>query len=173
VWGVEGGLTPASQPEREDTPVAHLMSPQPSVPDLPVFFNVDGVVGAVPAENRREDVLLVQFLLKIIGDSPEATSDPAAVAACKQVKPTGVIDPATVAAITASQQSAKKNNPNVVVDGRISPAKGGYSYGATWTVVRLNKSAQKRHKGNWPRIDKIPGCPDELKATVTRVLVGT
>ncbi len=153
--------------------MAHLMAPQPSAPELPVFFNVDGVVGAAPATNSREDVLLVQFLLKIIGDSPQADSDPAAVAAGKLVKMTGVIDPPTIAAITTSQQSAKKKNPGVVVDGRVSPAKGGYSYGATWTIVRLNKSAQKRHKVAWPRIDKISGCPEELKAMVVRTLIGT
>lgn len=152
--------------------MAHLMAPQPSSPDLPVFFNADGVVGAAPAQNLREDVLLVQFLLKVVGDSPQATSDPAAVAACKRVKPTGVIDPTTVAAITAYQLSAKKKDPNVVVDGRVSPAKGGYSYGALWTITLLNKSCQKRHKGNWPRIDKIPGCPEELKAMVMRTVVG-
>ena len=154
--------------------MAHLFVPQPTSPLLPVFFNVDGVVGNAPAANAREDVLLVQFLLKIIGDTPTAESDAAVTAACKQVKVTGVIDSQTIAAITADQTWNKKQSPSTVVDGRVSPAKGyGYSAGTLWSIAGLNKSCQRRHKGNWPRLDKIAGCPDELKAMVIRVLVGT
>jgi hypothetical protein len=151
--------------------LAQLMAPQPPRIDLPVFFNVDGVVGTAPATNNREDVLLVQFFLKTIGDLPNGT-DPAVVAACKLVKVTGTIDPQTIAAITAAQQSRKKQNPATVVDGRVSPAKGGYSYGAFWTIAQLNHGTRRRHKEVWPRIDKIPGCPDELKAMVTRTVAG-
>jgi hypothetical protein len=155
--------------------VAHLFVPQPTNTSLPVFFNVDGVVGAAPAANAREDVLLVQFFLKMIGDSPSGEPDAAAVTtACKKVKLTGTIDAETIAAITADQAWNKKQYPTTVVDGRVSPAKGYcYSAGTLWSIVGLNKSAQKRHKGNWPRIDKVAGCPDELKAMVKRTLIGT
>ncbi len=154
--------------------MAHLFVPQPTNPSLPVFFNVDGVVGAAPAQNLREDVLLVQFYLKLIGDSPSAVSDAAVIAACKLVKVTGTIDPQTIAAIKADQTWNKKQSPSTVVDGRVSPAKGYcYTTNSLWSIVGLNKSAQQRHKGNWPRIDKIAGCPDELKAMVVRTLVGT
>lgn len=64
--------------------MAHLLAPQPPHPELPVFFNVDGVVGAPPADNRREDVMLVQFALKMIADSPlRENMDPALVAAAR------------------------------------------------------------------------------------------
>ena len=46
--------------------MAHLLAPQQSKPTLPVFFNVDGVVGAAPAVNNREDVLLVQFAFTVM-----------------------------------------------------------------------------------------------------------
>jgi hypothetical protein len=60
----------------------------------------------------------------------------------------------------------------VVVDGRVSPAKGGYYYGALWTIVLLNKSVQSRHPEVWPRFDKLSNCPAELKEMVKRTLVG-
>lgn len=153
--------------------MAHLLAPQPPNAQLPVFFNVDGVVGAPPAQNKREDVLLVQFAFKIIGASPLAESDPDVVAAAKAVKVTGSIDAATINAIRAQQQSNTKGNPSKVVDGRVSPARGGYAYGgALWTIVRLNESLQHRNVGVWPRLDKIAGCPAELKKMVIRTVAG-
>src|SRR5262245_15761533 len=136
--------------------MAHLLAPQPPHKELPVFFNVDGVVGAPPAENKREDVLLVQFIFTVIASSPEATTEPELVAAAKAVRVTGGIDPATINAIRAMQDSFKKEFPGQVADGRVSPAKDTYSYGsAKWIIAHLNNSLQNRHVNVWPRIDKI------------------
>ncbi len=151
--------------------MAHLMAPQPSSPGLPVFFNVDGVVGAAPAQNLREDVLLVQFFFSVIA---KTVGDPVAKAVLGAVKVTGIIDPATIAAINDIQTRHKKKNPGAIVDGRMSPAKGGYSYGSGhWAITRLNDNVQNDAQDHWPRIDKIAGCPAELKAMVIRTLVGT
>jgi uncharacterized membrane protein len=151
--------------------MAHLMAPQPSAPGLPVFFNVDGVVGAAPAQNLREDVLLVQFFFSVIAKN---VTEPAAKAVLGAVKVTGVIDAPTIAAIKDIQERHKKNNPGAIVDGRMSPAKGGYNYGGGhWAITRLNDNAQDKNKDHWPRIDKIAGCPDEIKLMVVRTLVGT
>ncbi len=151
--------------------MAHLMAPQPSNPQLPTFFNVNGVVGTAPAANQREDVLLVQYYLKLVGVAGQGAPTPL-FTACNAVCVTGVIDPPTITAITLYQQQRKMKNPNVVVDGRVSPAKGGYSYGAVWTIVHMNEIVHERHQNLWPRIDKIPGCPEELKAMVMRTVVG-
>jgi hypothetical protein len=154
--------------------VAHFMSPQPAAEQLPTLFNVDGVVGAPPAANQREDVLLVQFAFKMIADAPMSGSDPALVAAAKLVQVTGNIDTNTIIAIQRFQESRKKKNPNQIVDGRVSPAKGGYSYGpAMWTIAHLNDSMQQRAMDHWPRIDKLSSCPSELKIMVKRAVVGT
>ena len=154
--------------------MAHLMAPQPSHPELPVFFNVDGVVGAAPAVNNREDVLLVQFIFNVIATSPRPTTDPVLLAAARAVRLTGTIDPATITAIRAHQTVDRRisGNPNQVVDGRVSPAKGGYSYGALWTIAELNNNLQDRHVNIWPRIDTIPGCPAELRQMVVRAVAG-
>jgi hypothetical protein len=153
--------------------MAYLFIPQPTSPGLPVFFNVDGVVGAAPAQNKSEDVYLVQFYFLILAANPGETR-PDIVAAAKNVKVTGTIDQATVTAIRTTQQCIKATEaPGTVVDGRVSPAKGGYSYGSgVWTIVYLNSMIRKRYVDIWPRIDKIGGCPGAVKDMVTRTVAG-
>ncbi len=152
--------------------MAQLVVTKPSFPDLPVYFNVDREVGASPAANLTEDVLLVQFMFKVIGDSPQPGWPPGLLPAIKAVKVTGVIDTATVNAIRTLQSL---DGPGTVADGRVSPTKGdGISYGSGfWTIAKLNNSVQRRFLDVWPRIDKIPGCPAGLKALVTRTVAGT
>lgn len=151
--------------------MAHLMVHQPTSEALPVFFNVDAVVGAAPAANLREDVLLVQFLFSVIA---KTVVDPAAKAVLGAVQVTGVVDAPTIAAIKDIQTRHKMNSPGAIVDGRVSPAKGGYSYGSGhWTITRLNDNVQNSNQDKWPRLDKLSGCPNEIKAMVVRTLVGT
>lgn len=154
--------------------MAHLTAPQVSLPTLPVFFDVDGVVGASPAQNKREDVLLVQFLLKTAGEG-FAPGDPGDEfgKAVKAVRLTGTVDDATIQAIRVQQNLAKALNAQTIVDGRVSPSQGGYSYGAHFSIVHLNNIVQDLNLDVWPRIDKIPGFPMELKQLVTRTLAGT
>ena len=106
--------------------MAHLLAPRHPDPELPVFFNVDGVVGAPPAQNLSEDVLLVQFALKVIGDSPKPGTPPGLTAAARAVRVTGNMDAATVNAIRALQTAAKQRRSATVVDGRVSPARSDY-----------------------------------------------
>src|SRR5262249_20709361 len=156
--------------------MAHLLAPQPPNRQLPVFFNGGGVVGAPPAQNKREDVLLVQFaLLLVIGNSPGQEIDLDLLAAAKALRPTGNADPATITAIRAFQVPRQRQSPNVVVDGRVSPARCAYfpGNGAGWTIALLNRPVQRRFDSIWPRIDKIPGCPFELQQMVSRTVAGT
>jgi len=144
--------------------MTHLFAPRSSEPEIPVFFNVDEGVGANPARNIREDVLLVQFAFEVIARRPVPSTPPEVLATAKLVRSTSDIDPATTSAIFAF----RRNRPSkeIIVDGRVSPARGdGYSYGggALWTIVHLNNSIQNRYVDDWPRIDRIPGCPAELK----------
>jgi len=151
--------------------MAHLFVPTPTLEDLPVFFNVDAVVGAQPAKNNREDVLLVQFAFNVIANNPVSTTKPEFLAACKQVKVTGIIDNETVSAIRVMQ--LKQSHPGSIADGRVSPAKAGLSYGqAFYSIAILMNSLQNRNVDVWPRIDKIPGCPAELAAMVQRTVAG-
>jgi len=157
--------------------MAHLSAPKPPHPELPVLYNLDGVVGASPATNSREDVMFVQFAFKVIADSPRPTTSPDVLKAAKTVRVTGRMDNNTITAIRTLQANSKKATGNFskVVDGRVSPVRGGYSYGggALWTICNLNNSLQDRYWKFWPRIDNIPGCPQELKTMVKRQVAGT
>ena len=154
--------------------MAHLLAPQKSNPTLPVFYNVDGVVGKTPAANKREDVLLVQFALATIAANRVAGTSDAFYQAAKAVQVTGNIDQATVSAITALQLEVKRSHPGTIVDGRVSPSNGTYGYGGggACSIVTLNESVQRRNVDVWPRIDKIQGCPGELKQMVVRTVQG-
>jgi len=150
--------------------MAHLLAPQPPNPEIPIFFNVDQVVGQPPASNLREDIILVQFLYVALG--PHLVRDLDLKNAAMQVRCTGVMDQATLTAIKVHQQSLRLQNPGVVVDGRVSPAKG-YNYGGiTWLIVVLNEAVQHYYLDIWPRIDQIPGCPNEIWGLVIRTVQG-
>lgn len=154
--------------------MAHLFVPKPGLPSLPVFFNLDGVVGAAPAVNNQEDVLLIQFIFSVMGASPLPTTPASVTSLFRAVRVTGSIDAQTIAAIRAEQELRKKDNPSTVVDGRVSPAVGGYVYGGgTYSIAQLNDNLQNRNVGVWPRIDLIPNCPAGLRAMVTRTVSGT
>jgi hypothetical protein len=153
--------------------MAYFYAPRPAGPDMPAFFNVNGVVGASPAQNHREDVLLVQFAFNLIRLRPLGTTTPAVLAAAKAVRMTGTIDTETVAAIRAVQENLKAKHPGEIVDGRVRPADGGVSVGkAVWAVRHLNGTIQTRFGDVWPRLDKIPGCPSEIQQMVRREVLG-
>ena len=86
--------------------MAHLVAPQAALAELPVFFNVDGVVGSPPAENRTEDVLFVQFAFQVIVRIPK-TIPPEDLAVMRAVSLTGTIDPQTIAADHAASETGK------------------------------------------------------------------
>lgn len=154
--------------------MAHLFIPKPADPQLPVFFNLDGVVGASPAANLQEDVLLIQFIFSVMGANPLPTTAASMTAIFKAVSVTGSIDAQTIAAIRAEQEDRKSRTPSTVVDGRVSPAVGGYTYGGgTYSIAQLNENLQHRNVGVWPRIDLIPGCPAGLRTMVVRTVSGT
>lgn len=142
---------------------------------LPVFFNVDSVVGDYRfgrVENNPVDVLLVQFFLKAV-----PATDPEFRKEVGRIKVNGQIDTPTGNAIYLLQSLANKSNnlPGKVVDARVSPARGyHYGAGAQYTIVNLNVGVQRQHKNVWPRIDKIqqPVCPQELKQMLARDLIG-
>jgi hypothetical protein len=155
--------------------MASFSAPQPGNPELPTFFNVDGVVGAAPATNSREDVLLVQFYFTVIANDPPSSATPQELAVLRAVQANGVVDSATIEAIRITQERMRQaSGPGVIIDGRVSPVRSGYNYGAgkAWTIVNLNESIQERNMRVWPRIDQISGCPAEIAQMVQRTVIG-
>ena len=154
--------------------MAHLVAPRSSNLTIPVFYNVDAAVGAEPADNNREDVLLVQFAFAAMSASPLPEMSMEFYRAVCAVRATGTIDRVTINAIKAMQIEVKRNEPDAIVDGRVTPASGDFGRGGrACTIVNLNESVQHGHLGLWPRIDKIPGCPLELKQMIVRTCSGS
>ncbi len=148
--------------------MVHILAPQPRLAALPIFFNVDGAVGANAPNANADDVMLVQFLLRLIGDNPSGAASPV-TPTLKKVNPTGKMDQDTIAGITAIQTLA-----GLTPDGRVSVAKH-YQYGTKfYTIVDLNFSIRSRAKFNptWPNLDKIAGCPGALATAARAALAG-
>jgi hypothetical protein len=150
--------------------MAKLFIPAAVDSDLPVFYNVDAVVGAAPAANNREDVLLVQYLMR--AHHTRYVKNQEARILLKTMPLHGVADQHTIAGIVKVQESVKKIFPTTIVDGRASQAKG-YSYGASfYTIAILNEFVQREHYELWPRLDKMPEAPPGIRDLVFRTLVG-
>jgi len=149
--------------------MVHVLAPRPPLPQLPLFFNVDGAVGANAPNSNPTDIMLVQFLIRLIGNTPDGALA-AQSALLQRVNPTGTMDQNTIAAIKAVQAAEGK-----AVDGRVSSAQG-YKYNGTYyTIVSLNFSVRGRatFKPTWPNLDRIAGCPGQLAAAVRNALAGT
>lgn len=157
--------------------MVHLVAAPPN-DNSGLLFNVDGVVGAPPALNKREDVLFVQFAIHVDRRSYTGgivDEDQGVVSASRDLQVTGFIDDVTIDSIREYQLRQKRYTPGTMVDGRVSPARGdNFSYGgrlgSPLTLITLNDALGSAIRVDWPRIDRIPGCPDELKETVIRLL---
>jgi peptidoglycan hydrolase-like protein with peptidoglycan-binding domain len=116
----------------------------------PVIFINNFAVGA-GCPNKRDDVLLVQFMLVVLGYPTDRASAPTG----SYKDPDGICGPQTVAAIKSFQhQASLPYAPDSLIrmteDGKVSPVRRGVpgSSGAVpWstaghalTIVRLNKA---------------------------------
>ena len=101
--------------------MVHVLVAKPHESRLPVIYNVDAVVGAAPAANLPDDVVLVKAFFKKIGDTP-LNFPSEVVDACKAIVINTTSDAALVTAIRAFQNDVKtkKGSASMVVDGRVS-----------------------------------------------------
>lgn len=144
----------------------YIMAPRPTDPALPVFFNVETSVGNRGANSNRDDILLVQFLLKALTLRMTTAAGQRIKPILAQTPQTGVVDQATIRSIEAFQDAMK-----TAVDGRVSPAQGyRYSGGGIWTIANLQGTLREDFRQQWPRLDQIPGCPPGVKQMMTRLL---
>lgn len=124
-------------------------------------WNVDCSVGKGGQNNLRADVLYIQWYYRLAAEQAETPPDRKAL--YREVKLTGTCtgrdDDPLVRAITTHQRSI--NHPQV--DGRVSVATGSGKVGATaFFVLRLGARIANMYPEQWPRLDKIPGCPPEV-----------
>ena len=146
--------------------MAHLVTTHNR--NLPLFFNIDANVGKGCA-NSPEDVALVSFLL--VKWAEHGTPVPQGVV--QQVKVGGTYKEALQALIDSLQRELKKVRPDIRLDGHVSKAVGNVHYrpDRSFMICQANAQIGMRYSSEWPRLDKIPGCPGEVRALVSRVVL--
>jgi len=145
---------------------------KPTDPAITGIFNVETSVGRNGKNSSSEDILLVQFLLRTVGERvPAATAQAAHTnEVLRQVPLSGTMDQRTIDGIVAQQQAMKRAMPATVVDGHISPA-SNYRYGSGYfTIVALNAFLRRNLPQVWPRLQDLPNCPAALKVKFAQVL---
>jgi hypothetical protein len=129
---------------------------------LDYIYNVTQPVG--PRQpNLRNDVLLVQLLLK------EFLKSPGVSAAVEAPEATGALDAATAYWILFQQVSLRHFSPNQVLDGVVSPAKGAaYAPSTFWYIVALNATLKQLQPKRFDALLEDPqfaGCLEKLPLT--------
>jgi len=151
----------------------HIATTRPMISNLPIFFNVDTSVGKSGQNSSKEDILLVQFLLKATAEvAPNGKGDgEASRQRALKVPVTGVADDLTMDGIHAWQEARKRSLPATIIDGRVDPARGVfYAKGGEWTIVDLNGIFRTLFPNIWPRLQDHPKCPAILKRRFAQVM---
>ncbi|MCB2095455.1 MAG: hypothetical protein H6901_09910 [Rhodobacteraceae bacterium] len=129
------------------------------------FYYLDSGVGA-GMPNARPDVMLVQFFLKELMNHMDF----------KPSRPTGAditvdgkFGNQTETWIRAFQAHLKSKGKAVVVDGKVSPARGYQAKTATntpYTLAHMNASFRKRWRGDHDNLDQCSRVPPEIRAAL-------
>ncbi len=140
-------------------------------PDFVHLYSGDKSVGR-GGVNAREDVLLVQFFLRVVmEDSPKSegyrppNETPITI--------DGNCGPQTIRYILYFQQEGNRRNPDgqTTVDGVIDPVVGakliGSISGTFYTILALNANYRHRRPGMLNDIRKDVLCPPELANALT------
>lgn len=138
-----------------------------------VFLNVSGNVGP-GGPNHPDDVQLVQLGYQSMLLSPvnQKLLSPAEREAFAKVKPgapySGAADDPLTVAIRAHEASR-----GGAQDGHVSVARGGsYDGKHSFIVIALNNAIRDTMTRDFPRLDKHPQCPPELRISVMKILLG-
>jgi hypothetical protein len=128
------------------------------------FYNITSAVGP-GAPNLREDVLLVQYLLREnFKGLPSFRSEPF---------PGGVLivdgipGTQTYSAIKHYQRVQKKIGRPIATDGRVDAPVNEQMVGSIsntqYTIIYLNLGYLKSRPNDWPRLSQAGDCPAELR----------
>ncbi len=130
----------------------------PLVPELPTgCYNVNRAVGQ-GAPNRRDDVMLVQLLLKKIYARNRGLGTPPGTMVVD-----GYCGPITLGWIQHFQRQAKAvKQINIATDGIVDRFLGGRHgtiSGTVYTILHLNGVIRKDDPGAWEALEDDPDCP--------------
>jgi peptidoglycan hydrolase-like protein with peptidoglycan-binding domain len=160
--------------------VAHIETTND--PNLPTLLNVDQAVGSTgshsnpidpgvfPMANRRDDVLLVQYLLKDVYGNANAFAPPLQRPAGPDMAVDGYFGPQTRQWIQHFQLESRRRGNNIATDGVVDPARHGTAAATIsttfYTIVLLNLAFRKARPGFFPNVALDRSCPAELKAAL-------
>lgn len=118
--------------------------------------------------NRRDDVMLVQYLLKRVYQQGHKAQPPLNQAnGTSQLKIDGIYGPKTQKAITNFQLEMRKNGRNIATDGCIDPERSDSAIASisktAYTISWLNKYFWLLYPQLAHDIRADPECPMELK----------
>jgi hypothetical protein len=136
-----------------------------SDPSIKVAYTVDQAVGT-GCPNRREDVLLVQHLLKIAWNDAGASKGFRPPGEAAPLSVDGMFGPQTARFIKFFQEEAIRRGANCATDQRVDPAVSGTSSGGLsgkfYTILAMNSARNSRQGGNQDDITLDPAFPVEL-----------
>jgi hypothetical protein len=138
--------------------------------NIPSFYNVTMAVGP-GCPNRRDDVMLVQYLLNEVFTAP-GRSDFNDFGNAIAVD--GLCGPITNGAIRKFQNMLRRKGINIATDGRVDRARGRVSAitHTDYTILHLCGTYKKdlERSGAAPdrydHLDQEPDCPPELAGAI-------
>ena len=145
--------------------MARLYHIRNTVPGVTVAYTVDQAVGA-GCPNRREDVLLVQHLLRIAWKNVGTSTGFRPPGEKEPLKADGIYGSTTARFIKHFQEEANRRGANVATDQRVDPVMSGTSSGSIshkfYTILAMNSARNARQGGNQDDIARDPEFPTEL-----------
>jgi hypothetical protein len=130
-----------------------------------LFYNLDAAVGKGGA-NRKDDVLLVQYLLKTSANVPGKFS--AQVVGVTQVA--GVWSEFDDSLLDMVQKAWSERGTATWQDRRIDPVPQQRSltprHHAQYKILTLNMIYQFLRPGDFPRIAEVADCPADLRPRI-------
>jgi hypothetical protein len=131
-----------------------------------VAYTVKQPVGPGCA-NKREDVLLVQHLLRVAWEDAATSKGFRSPGETQPPKDDGICGPTTNKFIKFFQQEAKRRGANCSQDGRVDPVVSGGSISAGshtfYIVLAMNAARNSRRASNLNDIGGDAGCPADLR----------
>jgi|GEM_PF-1202508 len=123
--------------------------------------------------NKRDDVMLVQYLLKRVYQQGHRTQPPLNQAnGTAELKVDGLYGPKTQKAITDFQLEMRRNGRSIATDGCVDPERGDSTTSSIsktgYTISWLNEYFWNLYPELAPNIAVDPECPPELKASLNQ-----
>lgn len=130
-----------------------------------VAYTVDQAVGS-GCPNRREDVMLVQHLLRIAWKNVGTSTGFRPAGETEPLKADGIYGTKTAKFIKHFQEEANRRGANVATDQRVDPVMSGTSSGSIshkfYTILAMNSARNARQTNNQDNIALDPEFPAEL-----------